>query len=964
MYTIIDSILEETSAPALTKGQGSPSSPNQTQVTNFNFPQGANQYPARRSSLQPSPTPSQPKSKVIYENGKMALSGGATKQEPAAPGSGLAELAASRGELYHMQRKILEGLGKGRGWVAGWAAIEPSKPVTLVSLDDDEDIEQSQDAENKTHVAFGLLCDALAAALVSLDTFRAEYENLNDLAVRHFILGNRTNAAENLLGDHALMKFQRRDYASAAQFFQRVVPKYLTQTWSYIQAEMLRVYARCLKELHRRDEFMRVTLSLLTKIVARDSAKRLPQFGLAGSSNWIDEDTVDVHGLLAEMITLSGELPYSCTAQMVDFFSDIHVGTELVLFEGKDGFQLPLQFRYLLEESVVLDKVKLRLVKVKDASQEVWLESKGTVSLQRGPIKLDLFSNVSCFGHFLVDRLALEVNKLHFIHDFQEKPRRTPLGFSAAEGSDAKQTPAGPSVLLYPRDHALGARMTLCPEIHIDKQRSLYVALDSGSQELDRVDIRLKAASAGLRLHTADTVVVQGNVPNMDLQTGGTVKLGSTPADQSMVLRLPYSMENDLSEIKIRLEITYAKDEESFVFLSIETIPTELPLDVDVSDMFRGNALFSKFSIRTVSSSPLLVRSVKLSPSKVYDVVSMPCPPGMTVFEKQPACLTYKMTKKDNVGASAITKADAALSLGVDYCCVDAIVHQVLEEQLLGDLIKSDHSRLTRLLLSLLRDSMRNVFSSSALENVVLLRKVVVPSYESLNWDVAVMALPEQQRSSLQTWLKDWHTSHPSLPLSFGCPPDSCKRTIILSVDVPRIDVVHTVSLKLQDCSRTNTRMPPLATVGQPISAELRIKSTRAWSAANCLRQSTAAEEKMSFVYTIQEASDAWLVGGQKRANFSMVDGEEVSFSLLLIPLTPGTHLLPYIDIQPATKHEDSGRAAEPGITSEVDYRSATETVLVVRDTREVTATILESAIDRMGIERASSESRASRIIV
>jgi len=120
----------------------------------------------------------------------------------------------------------------------------------------------------------------------------------------------------------------------------------------------------------------------------------------------------------------------------------------------------------------------------------------------------------------------------------------------------------------------------------------------------------------------------------------------------------------------------------------------------------------------------------------------------------------------------------------------------------------------------------------------------------------------------------------------------------------------------------------------------------------------------MSFVYTIQEASDAWLVGGQKRANFSMVDGEEVSFSLLLIPLTPGTHLLPYIDIQPATKHEDSGRAAEPGITSEVDYRSATETVLVVRDTREVTATILESAIDRMGIERASSESRASRIIV
>lgn len=862
-----------------------------------------------------------------------------------------------------MQRKILEDLGRSHGWVAGWAAIEPSKPITLVNLEDEEDTEHAHDDEKTPSVGTGLLGDVLASALVSLDAFRSEYEILNDLAVRHFIRADRPNAAERLLGDHALLSFQRRDYATAAQFFQKVVPKYMNQNWSYIQAEMLRVYARCLKELHRRDEFMRVTLSLLTKIVARDQAKRLPQYRSAGHFSGMDEDTVDVHGLLAEVITLSGELPYSFTAQMVDFFSDIHIGTELVLSDDKDGFQLPLQFRYLLHEAIVLDKIKLRLVNVKDSSQEVWLESKGKVNLERGLTKLDLLSNVSCFGYFLVDRLTLEVDKLHFIHDFQEKPRRTPLGISLPEGSDAQQTRTGSSILLYPRNHALGARMTLCPDIHIDKRRSLHISLDTGAQELDRVDIRLKAASAGLRLNTADTAVVQGQVPDLDLKTGGTIKLGSTSADQPLVLRLPYTLENDLREIKVRLEITYVKDEETFLFLSIETISTELPLDVDVSDMFRGNALFSKFSVRTVSTSPLLIRTVKLSPSAVYDVVSMPCPPNMTVFERQPACLTYKITKRDKVGTSTVSKADAALALDVDYCCIDAVVQHSLEKQLHEDLSQSDHRGLTRLLLSLLHDNRHNIFSSSALETAVLLQKIVVPSYESLNWDAAIITLAHQQRAGLQAWLKEWHDTHPSLPLAVNSPPESCNRTITLSVDVPMVDFLHTVSLELHDCARTSSRMPPLVKVGQPITAELQIKSTRAWSAARCLGAAGPTEQNTEFVYTVQEASDTWLVGGQKRAKFTMTDGAEVSYSLLLIPMTPGTHLLPYVEVQPAAKNEGSGQLAEPAITSEVDYRSAAETVLVVKDTRGVTATILESASDRMGIERASSESRASRII-
>ena len=326
------------------------------------------------------------------------LAGAGQQQQPAIKGSGLAELAANRAELYQLQRRILDSLAKDKGWIVGWAAIAESKPVADVVLVDTSDHSQNVPSLPMSDGRpIGILSETVQSALETQVDYQTAFELLTDAAVRLFILGNRPKSTETLLGDQALLKFHIGDYASAAQYFQRIVPKYLENAWSYVQAEMLRVYARCLKELHRRDEFMRVTLGLLSKVAARNRDKqsltihsdRQPQ-----PLTWLDEDAVDVHGSLAELVTLSTELTYNFTAQLGDFFSDLVVSPEIIQYPNKDGFVMTIECRFLIDDVLTFEKARMRLIDPNSPSQEIWVESLETIELKQGRIRIGLWSNV------------------------------------------------------------------------------------------------------------------------------------------------------------------------------------------------------------------------------------------------------------------------------------------------------------------------------------------------------------------------------------------------------------------------------------------------------------------------------------------------------------------------------------------------------------------------------------------
>lgn len=518
---------------------------------------------------------------------------------------------------------------------------------------------------------------------------------------------------------------------------------------------MLRIYAKCLKDLHRRDEYMRVMLSLLGKVVARRTTTTLPR--VRSASAWLDEETVDVSGVLGELVSFSEELPYNFVAPMSDFFSEIDVSPEVVLRSDKDGFGLDVRFKHLLDEDLIVDRVRLRLVLASDASQEILLQSDGSLELKRGLAKLQVHSNVTTYGHYLIDKLVLESKKLHFSHEFQPKPQTTPLGITNANISGRRPSMSGPSLLVYPHGDSLEARATLASDIHIDKLRSIALTIATGRNSTESLDLRLKSASAGLRLHTADAEITEGNHSQLDTSQAGMLKLGAVDAGANVKVRVPYSTERSLDELTVKLDANYKTSRGTFSYLRTSIIAAALPLDVDVNDIFKSQALFSRFSIRTTNAIPLRITNVQVEESQAYGVRALPCPLPITVFDKQPASLTYKITRKDAEG-SRLIKKEAALALSVEYVRADEAVFEKLGNVLEKAVANSPFAALRRLLVATLMNRAKSYAPAQQLEQAVLLDKFQVPSYEATGWGKIVASLTADKRQGLDEWLQEWHS--------------------------------------------------------------------------------------------------------------------------------------------------------------------------------------------------------------
>jgi hypothetical protein len=415
-----------------------------------------------------------------------------------------------------------------------------------------------------------------------------------------------------------------------------------------------------------------------------------------------------------------------------------------------------------------------------------------------------------------------------------------------------------------------------------------------------------------------------------------------------------------------------------------------LPLDVDVNDIFKSQALFSRFSIRTTNTIPLQITNIQVEESQAYGVRALPCPLPMTVFDKQPASLTYKITRKNTEG-SKLDKKEAALALTVEYVRSDEAIFEKLGDVLEKAVANSPFAALRRLLVQTLLNRARSYAPAQQLEQAVLLNEFQVPSYEATGWGKIFASLTPDKRQGLDEWLQEWHSV--SLFISqaaynlltfvqnnhklFLDEPVAAtlSRKIRLSVEVPTVDVLHTVILHLgsDDSKRTSI-------IGRPMPAVLTIKHTRRWAAAEL-----APGTPLAFAYTIDAPSDGpWLVAGPKRSRFDYkTDDEETKISLVLVPLKPGMHLLPSVDIQPvntSTGNSDpsglsrmlgsgqNGAPAEeettqPPVSCETDYRNSGETVLVVREARTTTVTVRERDI-MPALQRISTATESVRASV
>ena len=187
------------------------------------------------------------------------------------------------------------------------------------------------------------------------------------------------------------------DFAAAAMYFGRMASLFAQDRWNSVEATMLRMYAQCLKKLNRKDEYVRTLLELL----AISAAKRKEHRGYRQHSvlskehpGWLDDDTIDTSGVLAELLDFSEQLPYDVTVPMAKYFGDIAVEPYVRHYEDQDGFQLRLLFRHVLEDAIDIREAKVRLTSATPVGREIWLDSSETLRVSPGTGRLWVKSNV------------------------------------------------------------------------------------------------------------------------------------------------------------------------------------------------------------------------------------------------------------------------------------------------------------------------------------------------------------------------------------------------------------------------------------------------------------------------------------------------------------------------------------------------------------------------------------------
>ena len=910
-YTTSTKLLDETAIPLGSIKNASPQANGTT---------GHLTEAGRRSALVALSSAASPRgSSIVHEHLSVTSPTEASGVKTGTPGSGPSELAASRLELCLLQRRSLETMATLRGWQSGW------KTYDLIKTNANNDQELPKPQGEGTDGISAVLDSTLDAdgknVLTTAKMFRERYSVLTSVAIRYAILGNRLSAAENLFGDLALSKYQDGDCTGAAQIFSKLVPKYMTNRWSSIEVKVLQVYADCLRRLNRRDEYIRTTLCLLRKYATM--GMDLPSDTGRQKDDHATPKLEQVAASFSELVDFSLQAQRPYRAPLGELFVNLEFDRHIQHLEDEDGFGVNVGFSSLLNEEVVVERTKLRLVNARDPSQEILLESSKPLRVSACTLRALVATHTSAWGLFNVRQITTELGNMHFTHEFE--PTQKPLSATITGTSTAKSgDTAGVQLLLYQRWKSLDVQISAYPDVHVDKPRSFEIRLGTGSIEYDNITLRFKPATAGLRLQTAKLEAIE---PDLNLSINGHSVNVQTKSNETIRLKLPYSLDVSQLDLTVKVEVACSKGEEVFTFFFEEEVAVDLHLDVDVNDTFKPESLFSQFSVRTTSDDPLLVKSIAASGSEVYSVTPLDFNTSQPVFDKQSVCLTCKIDHTIDGTSSETRTTSNSLEMKVDYFPWATVVSNRIRELFEKDLADSNYSSFHRLLVPVMTRSLIDTVSSRALEDSLLLGEAEIPSFAAIGWDKYLAVFPGNSQSRLREWLHSWHSAHQRAALNSDTVPENEMRSITVPVDIPTVQVLASASFTIDSDIKASRSLPPIAFVGEPLSVKLNISVTHHWSA-----DSSSHHPETRLTYNIPESPD-WIIAGTSSATFVATDANPSSFPLMLIPLVPGALFFPHVEVQLAASKDTAAAPeahAKGRYACETDFESAAETVLVL----------------------------------
>lgn len=309
----------------------------------------------------------------------------------------------------------------------------------------------------------------------------------------------------------------------------------------------------------------------------------------------------------------------------------------------------------------------------------------------------------------------------------------------------------------YPRVNGLSARVVSSRRIDLNDSRTIELELRSGGNDIRNGVLRIKPATAGLRLRISDMNIEEGSIKVHETTDLSHIEFESFGIGSFARFSIPYSLESHQMSLSVRLEVTYETENGRFSYASLTSIDTTLPVSVNVQDIFKEDALFSRFTISPSMVTPLRILGCRIPGSEVYDVqYNTQQGDILDVFPKQPASLLCRISQR-NPGKQKQEDANHSLGLTLDFVCLDEECLLALKDQFIKSLEESDFNGLEQLLIPHLLEVLQSQWSASDLEQIGLVREIEVLPYERAQWQTVTGFLDEKLAKELTKWLMKWH---------------------------------------------------------------------------------------------------------------------------------------------------------------------------------------------------------------
>jgi hypothetical protein len=180
------------------------------------------------------------------------------------------------------------------------------------------------------------------------------------------------------------------DYTTALSYFSQLAHLYGKASWSHLELNMLNMYAHCLKETKQNEEYVRIGLEIVAKLVLENDA-------MSNIQNTLERESSSLTELIAASRTIDKQL----TVPMQDFFGDIDVDPYTRPYDDHDGFRLQVQVTNLTSEGIKAHEVRIKLVTVEEEHHsELWLTADNVTMIQPGTVAISVGTKVCKILHY------------------------------------------------------------------------------------------------------------------------------------------------------------------------------------------------------------------------------------------------------------------------------------------------------------------------------------------------------------------------------------------------------------------------------------------------------------------------------------------------------------------------------------------------------------------------------------